>query len=461
MNISFAEKKDNYARISLAVSPEDYQTKVDQQIKTLAQKANIPGFRKGHAPVGMIRKMYGESVKAEAINKVISEGLYDFMQAEKLRVLGQPIPTAESAQLDIMAQEAFTYSFEVALRPQITNLLTKEDKLNLYKIETTDEMVEKMLQESLKGAGKLQPQEEVSEEDFLRGSVHELDGDLPKADGITVEDATLLVKYIKNEEERNKFIGTPKNSVVVFEPYKAFEGSKAEVSSFLKIKPEEVEALQGQLFSFQINEIQRHVSAELGQEFYDSVFGKDVVKTEEEARKKIREYSEARTLPDTNMKLLDDLKDYVRNNKIADINIDAETLKRWYQTTEEGAKINEAEYEEIFGKLLESLKVQLYLDAMCEKYNITVTEEEIKTFAKEMTRAQFLQYGIPDINDEVMERLSADMLKKDNTRERIHASILDQKLATEVQKDITLEEKLVSPEEFTKLTTPATAEQPE
>lgn len=456
MNISFAEKKDNYARISLAVTEEDYSEKVDKQIKKLSRTASIPGFRKGNVPAGMIRKMYGKEVKGDVINKLISDSLYEFMQKESLRPLGQPIPTRECLEMDILEQGDFTYSFEVSLRPPITELLTKEDKFDLYKVITTDEMIEQMLQSSLKSAGKMEQMDTVTDDSVLTGSVYELEGDLPKENGIRVEkEAMLLVNYIKNEEEKAKFVGTPKNSVVVFRPYEAFEGNKAELTSLLRVDAEQVDSLQGKEFSFQIDEIKAHKNAELGQEFYDTVFGKDAVKTEQEARQKIREYSEARTLPDTNMKFLEDLKQYIRTHKIDKIDLDTETLKRWYLTTEEFTKLSSEDFDATFARMIEDLKVELYMNALQEKYNIDVKEEDVQEFAKEMTRMQFSQYGLQGIAEEVIEKYSSEMLQKGNTRQRIVSTILDQKTAAEVQKDVTIEEKQLSVEDFNKLVNPS------
>ena len=455
MNISTVEKRDNYARIDITLTKDDYLDKVEKQIKEYSKKANIPGFRKGHVPAGMVRKMYGDGIKLDVIQDELSEGLYNHMKDEGYKILGQPLPTEESSQIDLLGAEDLTYSFEVALVPEITDLLTKEDTLPLYKIKTTDEEVEEMLRSSLQNAGQMVEVDTVEAEDFVSGSIHELEGDLPKEGGLSKEDnAMILVKYIKDEEERNKFIGIPKNSVVIFNPYKAFEGNRAELSSLFGIQGEEVDALEGKEFSFEISQIRRHKDAELGQEFYDRVFGEGEVKSEEEARQRIREYIEARTMPDTNMKFLSDLKEYVKEHKIAGIELDEKTLKRWYRTTEGGSKIPEDEYDKVMVDMIEDLKVDLYLNALKDKHNIEVSDEEIEGFAQEMTAMQFRQYGMSNIPTEVIADYAKDILKKDDTRKRIRENISEQKMANAVKDDVTLEENMMTQEEFSAMVNP-------
>ncbi len=458
MKISFVEKTDNFARVELKIVKEDYQEAIDKKLKQLRRTVKIPGFRPGTVPAGMVQKMYGEAVKIEEVQNIVSEKLYKFFVDEDLKTIGQTISTPGSEPVDVVKSEEMIFSFDQALMPEITNLPDKSDKFTYYKAEADAKTVDEALQQSLDGAGERVEADVVSEDDFLKGSIAELDGDLPKEGGIRLEGTGMLLpRYISNEEEKAKFVGAPKNSVVIFSPFKAFDGKAAEIASLLSIDKEAVPALEGKEFSFEISSIMHHKAAELGQEFYDKVFGKDIVKSEEEARAKVKEFIEGRSEADSNFKFLTDVKAYITEHKLDAIVLHEPTIKAWWKTTDSMKNVSDEEAEKLFPRLIKDLKLDIYLNALAKKYDVTVTEEEIGTFAKEMTAMQFRQYGMATLPDNLLEQYSKNMLKDENMKARIEESIREQKIGIQLKGDVTIEEKALSLEDFNALLNPAPA----
>lgn len=455
MNISFVEKNDNFARIELKLTKEDYQEAVEKGLKKIRRNASIPGFRKGAVPTGMVKKMYGDSVKIEEVQNLVSEKLYNFIVEEKLKTIGQTIATPGTEAIDIVKAEDMTFTFDQALIPEITDILGKGDHFTYYKATASEQMIEDSLQQSLENAGERVEADVVSAEDVVRGSIAELDGDLPKEGGIRRENgAFILPAYIKNEEERAKFVGAPRNSVVIFSPFKAYEGQESEIASLLGIEKNQVAALEGVDFSFEINTINHHQKAEMNQEFFDKVFGEGEVKSETEARAKIKEFLETRTEADSNFKLLSDVKEYIRANKIANINLHEDTIKAWWTSTDAVKEQSEEQINEIFPRLIEDLKVDLYMEALVEKYEVKVEAHEVEEFAKEMTRMQFRQYGMSNMPEDLIDQYTKNMLKDANTYTRIRESIKEQKVVVKLKDDVTLDEQTMTFEEFNSMLNP-------
>ena len=188
MNVSQENTSKVSAVVKVDVVKADYEEKVEKALRTYRQKANIPGFRKGMAPMGMIKKMVGKSILLEEINKLVSESLYNYIKDNKLNVLGEPLPSESQAEIDFDKQEDFTFLFDVALAPEISLTLSADDKVDYYHIDIDDDMVAKQKEALCNRFGVQQPVEEAGEKDIVKGRFVELDeNNAPKEGGISVE----------------------------------------------------------------------------------------------------------------------------------------------------------------------------------------------------------------------------------------------------------------------------------
>ena len=287
MNVSQQNNDKVNAVIKIEIAKADYQEKVDKALRAYRQKANIPGFRKGMVPAGMIKKMFGKSALIEEINKLVSEQLFNYIKENKLNVLGEPLHSADQKEVNFDTQEDFEFLFDIALAPEIEVKLSKKDKIDYYNIKVDDDMVKKQC-ESL--AGRYGTQEEVEvagEKDMIRGKMVELDenGNV-KEGGIVVERTVLSPAYFKNEEEKPKFSGVKVGDKVVFNPSNTCNVIEVELASMLHISKEEAANVKSD-FEMEVTGITGFKPAEMGQTLFDEVFGKDTVKTEEEYPKMV------------------------------------------------------------------------------------------------------------------------------------------------------------------------------
>lgn len=448
MNVSLKNTDAVNGVITVEIVKADYAEKVDKGLRTFRQKANIPGFRKGMVPMGMVKKMYGKSVLAEEINKLVGESLYNYIRENQLNVLGEPLPSlTEQKELDFDTQENFEFAFDVALAPRIDLEVGKNVSIPYYRIQVDEAMVDNQVNAYRSQMGSYDPADEVEAGDMVKGMLAELENGAPKAGGIVVENAVLMPQYMKNEEEKAKFIGAKKNSVVVFNPTRAFDGAPAEIASLLKIDKEAAGEHSGD-FNFEITEITRHADAELNAELFEKVFGKDAVANEEEFRNKIREALTEQTLPESNFKFLDDART-VLMQQVGDVQLPDELLKRWLKASDD--KKTDEEIEQTYPKIQDDLKYHLVKETLVKNNGIRVEEADLQDFARRVARSQFAQYGMLSLPDDVLDRYAKDLLKKKETAQNILERSVEEKLAAWLKETVTVDEKEVTLDEFRKL----------
>ncbi|MDR1610886.1 MAG: trigger factor [Candidatus Symbiothrix sp.] len=449
MNITLNKIDPVNATITLDIAKEDYANEVEKNIKNLRRNALIPGFRKGMAPLSRIQLMYGKSVLVEEVNKLVSDKLLAYIKEEKLNLLGEPLPAAdEQKPLDFNKQEDFSFTFDIGLTPHIDVKLSKEDKLPYYLIEVTDDMINKQVENFKTGHGTYEVVETIEGKDIAKGVLTELDENgKPEVDGIINEDTVIMPFYIKDEEEKARFMGAKINATIVFNPYKAYDGSSAELSSFLKIKKDEVKNYTGD-FSFEIKEITRYKEAEINQELFDKVFEPGTVTTEEAFREKIKEIVTQQMTPDSDAKFLNDAGKYLVE-KAGELIFPETFLKRWLLTSSEERTPESVEKD--FPVIIKDLKYHLIKEQLVSDYKINVDDADIRETAKQVTRAQFMQYGMSNIPDQLLESYSQEMLKKEDSVRHLIDKSIEKKLTGLLKEELTLELKTVTTEEFQKL----------
>ena len=359
------------AIIKVAIEKNDYQENVEKSLKQLRLKANMPGFRPGKVPMGLIKKMYEKSVLVEELDKLVRSNLYDYLKENELSVLGEPLPNEEEQEkMDFDTQEDFEFSFDVGLAPEIDINLTKKDKIPYYTIKIDDNMLDGQVKSYTSRFGKQEPVEEgvLSEEnDLLKGSMVELDENgSVKEEGITVEDAVLIPKYVKDEGERAKFIGIKKGDIITINPHKAHEGNEAELASFLRMNKDEVAEVLSD-FTYQVMDITRYKEAEMTQEVFDQVFGKDVVKSEEEFVAKVKEDLEKQLLADSDYRFMLDMRKTLVE-KVGDLSYPDAFLKRWLVVADD--KNTPEKIEKEYPQIIKDLTWQLTKEKLVKELDI-------------------------------------------------------------------------------------------
>ena len=430
------------AILTVNIQEADYSALVEKQLKNFRQKANVPGFRPGMVPMGLIKKQYGVAVKAEEINKLLQSKIFEYIRENKIDMLGEPLPIeAQQAGINMAEDKDFTFEFEIAIAPKFEAVLDNNDKLAYYKIQPTDEMIEGQVKAFAQRCGEYKQVEAYENGDMLKGTLAEC-----VEEGVVVREAVMMPAYMKNDDQKALFNGSKVNDVVTFNPSVAFDGNEAELASLLKVEKSEVAAHAGE-FTFTITEITRFVASEINQNVFDAAFGKDAVKSEEEFRAKITEQFEARFEVESDYKLLMDVRTYLME-KVGKLEFDEAILRRIMDMNKpEGA---EAVSEEEFQKSLTELTWHLIKEQLAKKFEVKIDDNDVLEVAKGATRDQFAQYGMANVPEDLLENYAKEMLKQDKTREALINRAVDVKLIQAIKGVVTLAEEKISVEDFNK-----------
>lgn len=447
MNIAKKEIDQNNAVVTIRVEKADYSEKVDKTLRDYRKKANIPGFRPGMVPMNLLKKMYGKSIQAEEVNKLVSEGLYDYIRENNLNILGEPLPSeTEQQEIDFDTQEDFEFVFDIALAPEFEINLTQKDKITYYNIAVSDEMIDNQVKSYTGRYGKYMQEEVVEEKDMVKGNLFEIKDGKINEEGIHVEDAVLTPSYMKDEEQKKLFVGAKKGDVIVFNPKKAFE-NEAEVSSLLKVSKEEAANIDSDC-QITIEGITRYQEAEVNQELFDKVYGEGVVKSEEEFRNKIQENIQETLQTDSEYKFALDAREALLK-KLSDVTFPDAFLKRWLLSA--NPDLTSEKLEEDYPKMIEDLKWHLLKDKLAKANDVKVEPAEVEEYAKKVARAQFAQYGMIGIEDDILTNYAQDMLKKEDTIKNIVDKVAEDKVLEAVKKAVKLTNKDISIEDFNKM----------
>lgn len=442
MQITQSELKDLQAVLTLTIEPADYQEAVQKDLKQIRQKANIPGFRPGMVPMGLVKKMYGKGVLADVLNKVVGEQLGKYIEEQKLHVLGDPLPNNElTPEMDLDNQDTFTFAFDIAVAPEFDAKLNGHNKLTSYTITVTDEMVEKQVVSYAERFGDYKSVEDVQDGDMLKGMLTE-----QKEGGIVKEDAILMPNYMKDEAQKALFNGAKKGDVITFNPMQAY-GSEVELSSMLSISKEEAQNMTSD-FTFELREITRHEAAAIDAALFAKVYGENNVKDEADFRARVKSEIEANMAEDAKYKFGLDAKAAIMK-KMESLSFPEAFLKRWVLATNE--KMTQEELDKDFPKMLEELKWHLAKDQLMKEYKIQVEKEDVEAYAKEVARMQFMQYGLMHVEDEYLNNFAQEMLKKEDQLRGIVERVAENKIYDAVRGAAKVEEKAISHEDFGKL----------
>lgn len=448
MKISFENPDKVNGLITLTVEEADYKENVEKTLKNYRKRANVPGFRPGMVPMGMIKRQFGTTAKVDEINKLLGEEIYKYVKDNNIQMLGEPLPSDKQEPVDLEKEAPYTFMFDIAVAPEMNAELNGDDTIDHYTITVDDDVVNRQIDMFASRAGSYDKVEEYQEHDMLKGDLRELDENgNTKEGGLTVEGAVLMPEYIKVDDQKKLFDGCKLGDIITFNPKKAYPERDIEVSSLLKIKKEEVADMNSD-FSYQITEISRFVKAEVNQELFDQVFGKDAVKSEEEFRGKIAEGLKAQFAVDTDFKFIQDVRKYMEN-KVGTLTYPDALLKRIMlnNNKDKGQEFVDKNYEQS----VKELTWHLIKEQLVKANGIKIDDADIKETAKEAARAQFAQYGMTNIPEEYIDNYATDMLKKKEYVDSFVDRSIDRKLTEALKKVVKLNEKTATLDEFNKL----------
>jgi trigger factor len=446
MNIS-QENIDNLnAVISIELAPDDYKTVVEDAMKAQAKKANIPGFRPGKVPVSHIKKLYGKSILLDEINRIVSGKLNDFLTENKVEILGQPLPKAEDADTEYNwdFNDEFKFNYEIGLTPKIEVPFTEKTSLTEYVIKADEETLNTRISHLRKSYGK-RTNPEVSEDgDMIFGDLKQLDADGKiMEEGINVSSA-LRTDLVEDKKIKKSLIGLKKDDVLVIDLKKAYKNDV--VAKLLSITEEEAEDLVSS-FELTVKNINRLEEADLNKEFYDKVFGEDVIKTEEEFRNRVKEEVESMFVQNADQKLQNDI--YTLGMDAVNVEFPDDFLKRWLKATNEN--LSDAEVEEGYEDFKKNLKWTLIENKIITENDLQIKYEEVFQTAKDRLAAQLKLYGQQSFTDEQLGQYAAQLLQDQEQANRIFDEVKALKVFEFVKGKAKLEKKEINNDEFLKL----------
>ena len=445
MDISLQKVDEISGKLIVKVVKSDYEEKVQKSLKKIKQQAKMPGFRPGMVPMGLIQKMYGMEVKAEELQKTISEGINNYIKEQNLNLITTPLTSENETKIDVENAEDFEMHFDLGFTPEIKIELTEKDKIVYYDIDVDEEQVNTQVDSYRRRNGKFEEVEAYEDGDMLRGNLVEMEKkNVVKEGGLKVENVSIMPKYFTNETQKKKFAGATKGDIV-FNVSKAYNGKEAEISSLLKIKKEEIENHKGD-FKYEITSISRMKLAELNQELFDMVYGKDTVKTEEEFRSHIKSDMENVYVEDSNYKFILDVKDYCLK-KVGTVKFPEEIMKREMILNADNEE-QKANIEKDFANILVDREWALICSKLVERLNVKIEDEQMKNAAKLVAKSQFAQYGLNNVPDEYLENYANEMLKDEKQFQRLLSRAIDIELTKAIKATVKLQKKKISIKDF-------------
>ncbi|MCF8253533.1 MAG: trigger factor [Bacteroidia bacterium] len=448
MNVTFEKKDELNGTISVGISTEDYLPSYDKKLKDYSKKANIPGFRAGHAPKSMVEKMVGNNMLLEEINALASKGLFDYIEENKLNILGQPILT-EDTKIDELSKEAnYTFKFDLGLTPEISLNISNADVFTKYSPIVTDAMIEDELARMKKQFGTLTDVETVGENDMIYVALTELnDANEAFEGGVDAASVPVAVNTIKDTDLSDEIIGKAKGTELNVNIFALFNNDESEMGHALGIQKQTVADLNP-TFKMVINEVKRTEASEMNQEFFDKLYGKDVVTSEEQLKEKVKEelngYFNQQAQHLLEHELFDTL--VAKHN----IQLPDAFLKRWLMDRHTDKFTNE-NIDEAYIPEANYLRNHILEEKILVENKIVVSEEEIKDAAMAYTKQMFGAYGNQGLSDDLLMSIVEPQLKKDDFRSKMINMAVRQRVNEYILNTITIEPKEISAEEFFKV----------
>lgn len=462
MNISQENLDDLNAVIRIGIEPADYLPKIEAALSEYRKKARFDGFRPGKVPPSLVKKIYGKSVRAEEIQRLLSDTLNSYIHDNKLKILGEPLTNINSPEIDWDNQETFEFHFDIAMSPDIVLNISEKDKVNDYRITVTHEMVDKQIEDYTRRFGSLQPADTISEEDVVKGDLcevsdldhehahehdhehdHDHDHDHDHHHPVHAHGAMVYIKTIGDEEIKSRFLKSRVGDKLVFNPNIAFP-NETDRAGLLKVSREELVGIDAD-FEFTVAEVSRFTPAEINQELFDKAFGEGAVDSLDAFRERIEEDIERQVSRQSRYKFHIDAKEKLM--AVTNVPLPEEFLKRWMLMTSKDESLTREQIEKDFPAFALDLKWRMIKNTIIGEQNLEAGEDEIREQAVWAAQSRYFQYGIYDAPPEQLFRLADVLLKNEEEKNRISDVILENKvidyvatLFGHIQKNINLED---------------------
>lgn len=447
MNIVRENTGQLEATIKVTLTEDDYREKVEKELKNAQKKMQMPGFRPGKVPLGLVKKMHGKSILVEQIDKIMADALIEYIKEENLDTLGSPIPDDSSLKdIDWENQKEFEFQYFIGLKPEIDLELTEDIEVDYHKIIVPEERVDHFIEDSRKRHGKMINPGIAEEDDVLSGVFVEVDDANNPVEGGKVNSTTVFPRFIKDQEVRSQFVGAKPGTEITMDVLKAVE-SETEAAAMTGIKKEEL-SQHSPLFRFTVESISRIEPAELNDEFFEKLAPGKEIKAEEELRNFVREQ--------ISMQLQNDVDMHFRNiasEKLIDITnlpLPEAFLKKWLlANNDEG--LSEEKIDQDFEKAADGFRWQLIENHLIKKYNIEIKPEEVDKQLEYYIKAQLAQYGQQDIPQEILDRYVNELKNKNEEVKKVYDHLFERKLVSLLKEKTKLNEIDISLEDFSAL----------
>ncbi len=442
MNITQEKIDALNAKLKVQLSSEDYQEKVEAVIVNYRKTASIPGFRKGKVPMGQVKKMIGKSVLIDEVNKLLQEAIYKHITENKVEVLGNPLPLTSEVDWDNATD--FEFEYEMGLAPEFKVTLDKKSKFDYLQIVADKKMVDHYVTDMAKRYGKMTQPEKSEKTDLMMGEFTQLDGEGNVLEGGINHTSSVALDIIQDKKAQKALVGLAEGDEVKLHITKDFSN---DAHHMLNIKKEELETLDAD-FTFKVNKISRMEPADMTQDLFDKVFGKDTVKSEKEFRAKVKEEVEKSFVGESDNKLKNDvILHLIKKTKLS---LPDTFLKKWLVTTNEQG-LTEEQVEQEYEQYSKSLKWQLIENKIIKDNELEVKNEDVISHTKELIVSNFAQYGQPAPEDKKLEEIAVQVLGNEEERKKVYNQLYDVKTMSLYKEKFSLKNKEVTYDEFVKL----------
>lgn len=460
MKVTKENVSDLNALLKISIEKSDYQENVDKTLEKHRKTANLKGFRKGMVPMGFIKKQYGRPVLGDELNRLVSKGIYDFVEAEKLELLGNPLPKDDVPVVgDFENPDAFEFTYEIGIAPKVEVNLSGKNKFNYTKIKVDKKLIDKQVDDLTRRYGKLISAEKVGERDMILGQLVELDekGEI-KAGGI-MNDSTISMEFVEDEKVKKSLLGKKAGDKVKVNPKQISRGGK-DTAAMLGISEGELEGVSDS-FQLTLTEIKTMEPAEMNQDLFDKLFGEGQVKSEKELRDRVKTDLENMFANDSDKVLVRRITNHLIDK--TEINLPDEFLKRWIFVSQNDHSnhdhsqgghdhqhhpITMEQVEKEYGDYAQGLKWQLVQNSLFKANDIKVEREDAVQYAKELLIGQYAQYGLPEPDEKELEATANQVLTNQEEAQRIYNNLAEVKLLNYFKETVKLTDEEVDYDKF-------------
>lgn len=450
MNISYENLDKTRGKLTMTVEKADYEADVEKNLKDIRKRANVPGFRPGQVPMGMIRRVYLTSAKSNVITRMVAAKADDYLDEKKIKKIGNPVPGADQKMPDFAKDETFEFVFDIALEPEFEIELTDKDVVDYHVIDISDSDIDKVVENYCSRFGRDVQVEayDDSGRDLIIGVARELDADGKVKDGgIQVDNVVLSPKYFKDDGQKALFVGKGPGATVAFNPAKAFD-SEIMLAAVLKIEKAAAANVKSD-FACTIKSVERFTPAEVNQALFDKVFGKGVIDSEAAFRSKIANDLKSMYVTACDKRFMRDAKEYIEK-KVGEMTFADDLIRQiMFYNIKEQEKDNAEKYvDENYAETIATLRWHLIKEKMACGWDIKISDDDVMKEAKEAARTMLSYYGITDATEEELEKCAKNLLKDEDEESAMIETAIETKLAGALKSKITLREIHSSLDEY-------------